>query len=163
LHVRGGAYDGASQRARRGVVGAREAHQRAHDERCVHGEIPGDEREHRRGEEVDAPTGADAVDREADGQGRERERGPDPAPPAQRADGAAKRRVARPHPLEGEMRPSREELFGAPRLADDLCRGTARPGAIGVRPERARPVGGLDGAHRGDDQRIVLVHPALDG
>ena len=135
-------------------------HQRPHEQPDVHDQVPRDEREHGRREQVDARAAADAVDEHAEHERAEHGHDAHPRPPPDAAHRARHGGLARADPLEHELRAPPEELLGARPLPHDGRRRAAGPLAVGVGPQHPIAVGRLDGARRGRVEGGRLVHIA---
>jgi len=78
--------------------------QQAAEHQRVDGEIPDQQTEHRRRQEIDLLAGADAVDGDAGNKGQQHRQRGDPRPPAQTVDQANEAGVAAAQALDGEAR-----------------------------------------------------------
>ncbi|KZE95351.1 hypothetical protein AVP42_00327 [Agromyces sp. NDB4Y10] len=133
-------------------------HHRPEQQPHVHDEVPRDEREHRRREQVDARPAADAVDDHAQHERAEHRDDAHPRAPTDAAHRARHTRLARADALEHELRAAGEERVGAGALPDDRGGGAARPLAVGVGPQHPVALAGLDGARGGHLEGGLLVH-----
>ena len=134
----------------------RRAEQVAQQQGGIDRQVPGDQRPHRRGQQVDALAAADVVDQQAEQQAQHAGQPPPlAAPGAQRAP-ARQQRVQRLEPAQPGLRPRRQKGLGRGLGADRLQRTAAGPGAVLVGP--AREAGGLEGAQQQHLAGGAFVH-----
>jgi len=132
--------------------------QRRDEQQHVDDDVPCEEREHRRGEQVDARARTDAVECHAGQERDDDDRRADPLAPAQGLDGAVSARWRVPMRSSASFARRATKSSTDAALADDLGSRTARPGAVGVAPQRARAIGRLDRADGGDLEGVRFFH-----
>ncbi len=135
----------------------------AGDDGDIDDEVPDQEREHRRRQNVDSLRGVDLVEEEAERKGAGNDDDAYPRPPLQRTHGSRQRRLPNSELLDRQRRPAGEEGLRRALRPDDFGRGPARPRAVLVGPERALGVRGFDCAHRDDFQRRRFVQAHRSG
>ena len=148
------------ERPRAWRTGTGETRARAYQHRRVHKKIPGQQREQRRCEHIDAPRGPDRVGGDPGDERSERKRPADPGAPAKRTQQAHGAVLARAQTLGGKARPARNERGGARVFSLEPQRRLRRPGAIVFAPAavRLRRRRRFIGAHQKRAAGIGFVH-----